>query len=227
MGLVLWLIVRRSSAQDDDTPAPGPRTRGSLSSLSGAAGAASPSSLRSGAGPESLSAQLNWLVGIAGDVQGKTFHVGNRTGTIGRGLGNFIQTTDPDASRVHCQFMPVPGGLQLKDMESSNGTFVNNQRITVALLKENDQVRIGKAVMVYRARGDFGHDFGLERKVVGATAAKQTQLGTQSDLKTMLRQALADAGGDVPRAAATMGVKPEHFLAMLAQYGVDAGQKKS
>jgi len=164
---------------------------------------------------------MNWLVGMGGDVQGKTFHVANRTGTIGRGIGNFIQTTDPDASRVHCQFMPVPSGLQLKDMESSNGTYVNNQRITVSLLRDGDQVRIGKAVFVYRARGDFNVDFAVQqRKVASSAVSKQTALGNVGDLRTMIQQALEAVGGDIPRAAASMGVKPEHFVTMLAQYGL-------
>lgn len=217
MGVVLWLMIRRSGAEA--APQPGghrgasPQGPGRASFPSGV-----PSS-RAG-GPESLAAQLNWLVGMGGDVVGKTFHVGNRTGTIGRGLGNFIQTTDPDASRVHCQFMPVPGGLQLKDMDSSNGTYVNERRITVNLLRDGDQVRIGKAVFVYRARGDFQVDFGVQqRKMAGAAAARETQLGKVGDLGTMVRQAWEQSGGDAARAAQTMGVPVEHFLKMLAEFG--------
>lgn len=217
LGLLFWWLIRRSSNAEDARELAS-RPRGPMSSVPGRSSL--PGSGRAST-TDSLAAQLNWLVGMGGDVQGKTFHTGNRTGTIGRGLGNFVQTTDPDASRVHCQFMPVPGGLQLKDMESSNGTYVNNQRITVTVLKDGDQVRIGKAVLVYRARGDFHVDFGVQqRKVAGAAAAKQTQLGNVGDLRTMMQQALDNAGGDVPRAAASMGVQPEHFLAMLSQYGL-------
>lgn len=193
-------------------PAPGPH-QASAPSLSGSGSIPAVSS-------ESLAAQLNWLVGIAGDVQGKTFHVANRTATIGRGLGNFIQTTDPDASRVHCQFMPVPGGLQIKDMDSSNGTFVNGEQISVRLLKDGDQVRIGKAVFVYRARGDFGVDHSLQRKVAGASAAKATQMGGIGDLRTMLIQAMQKANGNIVEAAQNMGMQPQHLASMLQQYKV-------
>lgn len=222
MGLVLWVIIRRASGSQE--PAPRPLPRSSMGPGQGPRSVSAPSLSGSGAVPsvpaDSLAAQLNWLVGIAGDVQGKTFHVANRIATIGRGLGNFIQTTDPDASRVHCQFMPVPGGLQIKDMESSNGTFVNGQQITVRLLKDGDQVRIGKAVVVYRARADFGVDHSLQRKVAGASAAKQTQMGGIGDLRTMLIQAMQKAEGNIVVAAQNMGMQPQHLASMLQQYNI-------
>jgi len=220
MGLVLWLIIRRATAAQE--PAPRPQPRSSMGP--GPRQVSAPSLSGSGAVPsvsaDSLAAQLNWLVGIAGDVQGKTFHVANRIATIGRGLGNFIQTTDPDASRVHCQFMPVPGGLQIKDMESSNGTYVNGQQISVKLLSDGDQVRIGKAVFVYRARGDFGVDHSLQRKVAGASAAKATQMGGIGDLRTMLIQAMQKANGNIVVAAQNMGMQPQHLASMLQQYKI-------
>lgn len=215
MGLLLLLVVRRMSGAS--AAAPPARSR----SLPPRAGG--PLSVPPGSGTtaaESISAQLNWLVGIAGDVQGKTFHVANRTATIGRGLGNFIQTTDPDASRVHCQFQAVPGGLQIKDMDSSNGTFVNGQQITVRLLRDGDQVRIGKAVFVYRARGDFGVDYALQRKVAGASAAKATMMGGMGDLRGMLIAAMQKAQGNVVVAAQNMGVQPQHLLNLLQQHKV-------
>ena len=63
--------------------------------------------------------KYNWLIGRKGSVEGKTFHVGKRVGTIGRGLGNFIQLTDQNASKVHAQFRGAASGMQIKDMRWS------------------------------------------------------------------------------------------------------------
>jgi len=170
---------------------------------------------------------LNWLVGVGGDVQGKTFHVGNRTATIGRGLGNFVQTTDDDASRVHAQFMPVPGGLQIKDMDSSNGTFVNEQKIAVYLLRDGDEIRIGKARFQFRARAEFSVNHGLERKIAGAKVAEQTRQASMSPaIQTILRDALDSAQGNIELAAKGMGIKPNDFKDMLKRYGVEGDPRK-
>ncbi len=166
----------------------------------------------------------NWLIGTGGDVEGKTFHIGDRKGTIGRGAGNFVQTTDTDASRVHCQFSPAPYGLEIKDTGSSNGTLVNGKKIQAAILHEGDEVQIGEARFVYRAVGDFGVDFGVQaRKAVGQKTANPTRMGSPMDLKEMLRGALMDSDGDIDKAAAKLDMKPELFKAMLHQYEVDTG----
>ncbi len=227
MALVLGWIIRRSAGRSSTKARGEPRIRtpGPASTPSLRAAGSLPPSVRSSS-PDQLVAAMNGLVGVGGDVQGKTFHVGNRTGTIGRGLGNFVQTTDDDASRVHVQFMPVPGGLQLKDMGSSNGTFVNGERIQITLLRDGDEIRIGKARFQYKARGEFAIDFVLDRKAAGARVAQETHMANASDIRSLLRQAMESSNGDVEVAAQIMGVKPEHLRSMLQQYGMEAAGPK-
>ena len=68
--------------------------------------------------------------------------------TIGRELDNDIVVPDMLASRHHARLIPTAQGVQLQDI-SSNGTFVNGQRITEAYLRENDVVTIGNVDMVF------------------------------------------------------------------------------
>lgn len=70
---------------------------------------------------------------------------------IGRSPANDIVLKDPKASRQHAEIQIVGGQYILLDLESSNGTFVSGQKISEYKLKPNDEIRIGRTVMVFKA----------------------------------------------------------------------------
>ncbi|HSK10763.1 MAG TPA: FHA domain-containing protein [Vicinamibacterales bacterium] len=47
-------------------------------------------------------------------------------------------------SRLHCRFVAGKAGLEVEDLRSTNGTFVNDQRVTRATLGPGDVVRVGE-----------------------------------------------------------------------------------
>ncbi len=52
-------------------------------------------------------------------------------------------------SRFHCRFTVTDdGSLQIEDLESTNGTFVNDERISRLALKPGDLVRAGRVALV-------------------------------------------------------------------------------
>ncbi len=63
--------------------------------------------------------------------------------TIGRAKSNSIVVEDALASRVHAMLASTPAGLEIRDNNSSNGTFVNGTLITSAKLRDGDIVTIG------------------------------------------------------------------------------------
>jgi len=165
--------------------------------------------------------RLNWLVGRAGDVDGKTYHVGTRTVTIGRGVSNFIQTSDTNASRVHCQIVPLPYGLEIKDMGSRNGTKVNGERISTAtaVLKDGERLQIGEVVLEYQRQASFTHNDALEGKRSDSSAMKQTMMGGAMNVQALAQQAFEENEGDVKAAAESLGIDPATFLKMLEKKG--------
>ena len=66
-----------------------------------------------------------------------------RSATIGRAKTNGIVVEDALASRVHAMLTSTPAGLEIRDNDSSNGTFVNGTQITSARLRDGDVVTIG------------------------------------------------------------------------------------
>jgi hypothetical protein len=62
---------------------------------------------------------------------------------IGRGSADIV-VEDDQMSRRHATVRPVPGGVEVEDLDSLNGTFVNEERITGKVtLTEATTIRIG------------------------------------------------------------------------------------
>ena len=69
--------------------------------------------------------------------------------TIGRAVGADFIVNAALVSRVHCRLTALPSGeLEVKDLESTNGTFVNGQRVEQARLAPGDRIQVGRLELV-------------------------------------------------------------------------------
>jgi len=71
----------------------------------------------------------------------------NRQITIGRSPTNNIFIRDKNVSRVQCEIVVADGVVRLTDLQSTNGTFVNDVRTTEIILKVKDEVRVGTTLL--------------------------------------------------------------------------------
>lgn len=63
---------------------------------------------------------------------------------LGRNPDAQISIGDPSISRRHCQFsLDVEGALVVRDLDSMNGTYVENQRIKKAILRPGIVIQVG------------------------------------------------------------------------------------
>lgn len=77
--------------------------------------------------------------------------------TIGREEGNTIQLNDERVSRFHVKIQEDHSRLVLTDLESTNGTKVNNEDIQLKILRFGDMIHVGRSVILYGSREQISH----------------------------------------------------------------------
>ncbi len=99
------------------------------------------------------------LVVVGGDLNGTLFDLVGKT-TVGRGPNNTIPLEFQGISRQHFQISvedisETEASAVIEDLESSNGTFLNNSRIEgKKVLKKNDIIKVGTIAFKYLPKGD-------------------------------------------------------------------------
>jgi FHA domain len=100
--------------------------------------------------------------------------------TIGRAAPAEIVLPRSDVSRTHCRIETEGDRLVVSDLQSTNGTFVNDQRLTApCVLQAGDRLRIGSFVLQYDS---------------DAAAADRTQRGPAPELVATLKTGRNKAG---------------------------------
>ncbi len=89
------------------------------------------------------------LIVQTGKLAGKQLAVPSKEVLIGRDEGCYIRMGSPEISRKHCSLRSTADGILVLDLGSSNGTLVNDVRISgPTVLKAGDQLRVGPAVFL-------------------------------------------------------------------------------
>ncbi len=88
-----------------------------------------------------------------GPRKGMTFMLRDGNTTVGRHPESDIFLNDVTISRHHCRFVASGETLSVEDSGSTNGTYVNDERVDSADLSAGDEVLVGRFHFVV-ARGD-------------------------------------------------------------------------
>lgn len=87
---------------------------------------------------------------VQGPKKGKTLKLDQEL-IIGRGEKAGLALDDTYVSTVHARIFEKGGTYMLEDLGSTNGTYINRQRVTSQIeLQRGDQVKIGKTVLEMR-----------------------------------------------------------------------------
>ena len=89
------------------------------------------------------------LVVQRGPGAGSRFLLDNDVTTAGRHADSEIFLDDVTVSRRHATFTREGGSFTVADAGSLNGTYVNRDRIDTVVLKDTDEVQIGKYRLVF------------------------------------------------------------------------------
>jgi two-component system, NtrC family, sensor kinase len=89
---------------------------------------------------------------LQGPDKGRTYDTPNESIVIGRSSEQ-VHLSDQSASRRHAEIRPSNGHWILLDLNSSNGTYLNGQRVVSPMpLKHGDQIKVGSSLLVFHGR---------------------------------------------------------------------------
>jgi hypothetical protein len=87
--------------------------------------------------------QLGWLVPLEGAQTGELFPLKGRV-VVGSAPGCDVLINDSSISGRHAELVSGNSGFSITDLGSTNGTFVNDERVSSTDLVDNDNVRLGR-----------------------------------------------------------------------------------
>jgi len=132
--------------------------------------------------------------------EGRRYTLDKAVARLGREATNAIRIPDNELSRQHAEIRFEDGEYSIVDLVSSNGTFLNGQRVTEAKLASGDRIQVGKTVLL----------FGTGTTVTRADLAKKITLITQvaTEHSSAIVKSISQAAGSqflnrVERADAT------------------------
>lgn len=144
-----------------------------------------------------------WLHQINdGNEQGHSLDVARFT--VGRIKENSLTIPDPAISRHHAEFIRLGADVLLRDLGSTNGSYINGARISEQLLVNGDVVKFGPSGTEYRV--EFMTDDGLPPD------SDRPRRGSTDDLINSLSSHLKSSPGDLHEDASLRCVLAEAHL---------------
>ncbi len=94
---------------------------------------------------------VGWLVALNGAQKGQDFRLVDGKNMIGTAADTDIVLTDQYMSSRHAVLRHEEGVFVLVDLDSTNGTYVNDSRVSKEELIDNDRVRLGRTELKFKS----------------------------------------------------------------------------
>ena len=116
--------------------------------------------------------------------------------TIGKANDNDYIADDPQVSRHHARLLSEPdGSWLLEDLESTNGTFVNETQVIRKRITKSDRIRLGEHYLLslpdlLKAGNDYSEEFARLKAVYEHYIQEKVRIQSSNQFKTRLLQSL-------------------------------------
>lgn len=114
---------------------------------------------------------LYQITAKTGGAKGTSWVIGTTSLVFGRDITCDIKVTDPLVSRRHCEVSLDGDTVRLKDLGSSNATFLNGDPVTEAALRAGDEVAVGSAIFLVTRVREIGMNTPLPPQSPAATCS--------------------------------------------------------
>ncbi len=89
-----------------------------------------------------------YLILLTGNEVGKIFKLDDGATVVGRSQKASISLDDDSISRAHCEVKLAGKNVEVRDLKSSNGTFVNGEQVATRVLQDGDKIRVGETTIL-------------------------------------------------------------------------------
>ena len=141
------------------------------------------------------------LVMFKADGERRSFPVAREMTIIGRREDCDLRIPLGDVSRKHCRLIREEDSVRIEDLGSSNGTYVNGQRVQEAILQPGDTVRVGPVAFVLQVDGVPAEDEMQPNEGAAAAPGDETGAGMAAAPTRARRPAHDDEGEFDPMSA--------------------------
>ena len=87
---------------------------------------------------------------MTGPLQGRSVQLDAEVTTIGSAPGSTVVLSDNGVSRKHAGIRKANGAYEIADLGSSNGIYVNGEKVAKKQLKLGDVIRVGTTEMIFK-----------------------------------------------------------------------------
>ena len=94
---------------------------------------------------------VGWVVVLNGELRGRDFRLVDGKNTLGTAADCDVVLTDPYLSSHHTVIRHENGEFTLVDLDSTNGTYVNERRCSREDLIDNDKIRLGRTELKFKS----------------------------------------------------------------------------
>ena len=95
------------------------------------------------------------LVVIYGDELGKKYNLNTPSVVVGRSSKCDIQIDQESISRNHSKIVNTGKSILVRDLGSTNGTYVNDEPVEEYILRDGDLIKIGRTIFKFLTGGNI------------------------------------------------------------------------
>ena len=165
---------------------------------------------------------------IRGADQGCRFELTEPIERLGREPSSTIQIHDTEVSRHHAEIRRSDAGYEVSDLDSSNGTFVNGQRVRRRQLASGDQLQIGRTMMLYTGPNEESRDDLSDVVSIGSSSDPGDQSHIVRSLTQQEGSRIFDLRSELPQnswlARARSNLQVMYHTALAVSHTLDIDQ---
>ena len=161
------------------------------------------------------------VVVIHGENLGHRHELGDEGVVVGRSPDVELQINHPSISRQHCRIWREASGYRIRDLDSTNKTYLNEQPILEAELRDGDHIGVGDSILKFLEQGSVEARYHEELYQL-ATSDPLTGLYNRRQFQELVEKEILRATRHL-RTLILALVDIDHFKPVNDRYGHPAG----